>query len=739
MNDSYNLNALPPGSMVQEYKIERVLGAGSFGIVYLAENIYLPETVAIKEFLPSDLAQRGEGATVLPKSSQNQEAYEWALGKFVREARILWELGRPERHPNIVRVSRFHEANGTAYMVMDFEEGESLSDKLEREGTLPESEIRAILFPLLDGIQRVHEESVWHRDIKPANILIRPDGSPVLIDFGAARHEAGGEARSIMEVFTPDYAAPEQVYVMGDLGPWTDVYGLGATIYRAIHGTPPMSASKRALGAEHITAMESGKSKYSSELLQAIDAAIALEPAARPQSVSEWRALLRGEASPARPRAGSDTVLIPGAPATRDVHVGDSQRIGDTRDQGPIERRDTSKGQPSVSGGLRSRTKWLVGIGISAIAAGVLLVVTLLNLFPKDDLPPPAVSRSGGDQSEGDKPPLSPGEEPRLEPTPPKVEDLIARLDPGKKQPPRMEEDQPPPIDREEPTPVELVEIRPVEQAKTALTERVELPFSEQKESPSFEQAEPPPIEQAALPPIKQQEPPPIDRQAIVFQANELTRTLSCADLSTTLSAGDRIRVTGYVEQPADLARLKYALAEIPGVRGVDANVDVYSRPFCEILGTLKQSANLDAASAERPWIVLSKASGDYLEGDFLQLSTTATPAYDGYLYVDFVDPDGNVLHLLPAPGRLNNFVSAGEEVLLGQERQYEIFPPHGYGMIVAISSPSMLFDRNRDQIESVGTYLGDLREKLERLPQDGSRPKAVSTYVMLTTRPRPG
>ena len=144
MDDSYNVNALAPGALIQEFKVVRVLGAGSFGIVYLAENVYFPETVAIKEFLPSQLAQRADGDTVVPHSSETREAYEWALAKFVKEARILWELGHPERHPNIAFVSRFHEANGTAYMVMDFEEGEPLSDKLGRAGTLQEAELKAI-------------------------------------------------------------------------------------------------------------------------------------------------------------------------------------------------------------------------------------------------------------------------------------------------------------------------------------------------------------------------------------------------------------------------------------------------------------------------------------------------------------------------------------------------------------------------------------------------------------------
>ncbi len=145
MPQTLSANALPAGTMIQEYRILDVLGAGSFGIVYKAENLYLDEVVAIKEFLPSDLACRTEGTRVVPLSSSAEEPYLWALRQFLKEAQILWDLARPSRHPNIVRVSRFHEDNGTAYMVMDFEEGRSLAAILEERGRLPEPELRAIL------------------------------------------------------------------------------------------------------------------------------------------------------------------------------------------------------------------------------------------------------------------------------------------------------------------------------------------------------------------------------------------------------------------------------------------------------------------------------------------------------------------------------------------------------------------------------------------------------------------
>jgi serine/threonine protein kinase len=290
MNGIYSKFALPVGTMVQEYRVIEVLGIGNFGIVYKAENKYFSEIVALKEFLPSELAYRLEGEhLVVPLSSETEKAYRWALHKFLEEAKTLRELGSPVQHPNIVRIRQFIEANDTAYMVMDLEEGRPLAKILEERGTLSESEIKDIFSALIDGLARVHGASVWHRDIKPSNILIRPDGSPVLIDFGAARKDISGTERSAMAVFSPAYAAPEQIYPVGDQGPWTDIYGLGATLYRAVIGKNPTNAAGRLQGKTYTPAAEAAGVGYSPALLNAIDAALELYPKDRPQSIGQWR------------------------------------------------------------------------------------------------------------------------------------------------------------------------------------------------------------------------------------------------------------------------------------------------------------------------------------------------------------------------------------------------------------------------------------------------------------------
>jgi serine/threonine protein kinase len=228
--------AIQPGDTIEEFRVVRILGAGNFGIVYAAENIHLDETVAIKEFLPTELARREEDGQIRPLSPSTAEAFRWARERFLQEARTLWGLGHPRPHPSIVRVTRYQEANGSAYMFMEFEHGQPLSELLDQRGTLSYAELRPIIASLLDGLERVHSANILHRDIKPANILIRQDGSPVFIDFGAARNVSLSGETSVFTSFTPRYAAIEQLDQSGKQGPWTDIYALGATLYRAVTG-----------------------------------------------------------------------------------------------------------------------------------------------------------------------------------------------------------------------------------------------------------------------------------------------------------------------------------------------------------------------------------------------------------------------------------------------------------------------------------------------------------------------
>ena len=293
MNEAQQpLNALPQGHRLQEYELVRVLGFGGFCMTYLGFDHNLSKTVAIKEYLPSDIATRTGDNSVVPQASQFQDDFEWGLERFLDEARTLARFD----HRNIIKVYRFFEAHGTAYIVMEYAEGETVSAFLERKGTLKESELKAILYPLLDGLEVVHEADFLHRDIKPGNIIIRDeDNSPVLLDFGSARQAMGAKSRSVTSIITPGYAPIEQYSSRGDQGPWTDIYALGGVCYRALTGEVPDDATDRVRNDPLIPVVECCAGQVSSGFLSAIDWALVVDESDRPQSIGAWRTALEEE------------------------------------------------------------------------------------------------------------------------------------------------------------------------------------------------------------------------------------------------------------------------------------------------------------------------------------------------------------------------------------------------------------------------------------------------------------
>ena len=292
MNDAHHRLALPQGTRIQDFEFHRVLGQGGFGITYLGWNMALDIPVAIKEYLPSDLATREYDLSVVPQSSQAASDFEWGLDRFIDEARILARF----HHPNIVRVHHFFQAHSTAYIVMEYAEGETLSAFLERKGTLTETELKAILYPLLDGLEVVHRADFLHRDIKPGNIIIRDeDNSPVLLDFGSARQAIGTRSRSVTSIITPGYAPIEQYSSRGDQGPWTDIYALGGVCYRALTSEVPDDATERVRNDPLIPVSERCVGQASVGFLSAIDWALQVDEGDRPQSVAAWRVELDRE------------------------------------------------------------------------------------------------------------------------------------------------------------------------------------------------------------------------------------------------------------------------------------------------------------------------------------------------------------------------------------------------------------------------------------------------------------
>lgn len=319
---SRHLDALPTGYLLHWYRIERVLGQGGFGITYLAQDTNLDHAVAIKEYLPVEFTTRAPDLSVWPRFEDLREKYQWGLDRFISEARTLAKFD----HPSIVRVYSVFEANSTAYMVMRYERGENLDAMLERPDTLPERELMGILLPVLDGLAQVHAAGFIHRDIKPDNLYVRADGSPVLIDFGSAR-DTVGTSNTMTILVAPGYAPLEQYYgTPGLQGPWTDIYSLGATMYRVVTGATPMDAIARSRGILGSTqdilkpASEIARTRYSERFLLAIDHALRFDEKERPQTIDEWRRELCGVEPPAPPpaavipadAAGGD---VPGAPA----------------------------------------------------------------------------------------------------------------------------------------------------------------------------------------------------------------------------------------------------------------------------------------------------------------------------------------------------------------------------------------------------------------------------------------
>jgi serine/threonine protein kinase/uncharacterized protein YecT (DUF1311 family) len=311
-----HVHGLAKGTRLNQYEVMNILGAGGFGITYMARDTTLDTTVAIKEYLPGDLAVRQGGSQVTAKSSLSQGDFDWGLDRFLAEARTLAKF----RHPNIVRVNQIFQANNTAYLVMEYAKGQSLDDLLQKNGPISEEQTKEILFPILDGLKRVHEQGFLHRDIKPGNIIIREEGGAVLIDFGAARQAIETKSRAITSIVTEGYAPLEQYDGMGNQGPWTDIYALGAVAYKCLTGNKPPSATLRVRSDPLVPLTIATKGKVSPTFAAAIEAALRVYENLRPQSIADFSAMIAGK-MPVPAAAGADdaTRVVTSEPATQVV------------------------------------------------------------------------------------------------------------------------------------------------------------------------------------------------------------------------------------------------------------------------------------------------------------------------------------------------------------------------------------------------------------------------------------
>lgn len=329
------IDALPAGTALAEYRIESLLGAGGFGLTYLATDQNLKLKVALKEYLPSSIASRGADRSIRPHSDESVPTFQWGKERFLDESRTLASF----RHPAIVRVMRFFEANETAYMVMEFVEGEALPDWTRSRRPLGQGAVSAVILPLLEGLKVIHDAGYLHRDIKPGNIYMRADGSPVLLDFGSARQTM--QQSELTAIVSPGWAPFEQYHAGGKQGPWSDLYAIGGVMYWLITGQKPVEAIARVREDTLAPAAQAAPAgMYTPDFLAAVDWAMHPHEDKRPQSVAALGARLGAAAAnqsdrtvPAAQLAAAEATFIVAAPAQMPTSMPTSMPTGTQLDR----------------------------------------------------------------------------------------------------------------------------------------------------------------------------------------------------------------------------------------------------------------------------------------------------------------------------------------------------------------------------------------------------------------------
>lgn len=386
-----HLYALPSGHHLEEYELQGVLSVDRYGIKYLAAPAGEAEQVAIKEYLPDGIALRQEGVKVTSRSSVAQADFAAGLAQFLDGARIQAHID----HPNLLKLHRWFEANGTGYIVMDYIEGETISALLQRRKTLPEAELRQAALPLLEVLEQMHDLGFLHQEIRSGDIIIRLDGSPLLLEPGLGRRTRGaarqafGEQAKIVDLGAPTagFSPLERYSSSSRLGPWTDIYSLGAVMYHCLAGDPPPDAPSRVVQDELVPATKAGAGRYDQGLLKAIDAALAITPGQRPTSIASWRStFIKAE--------GADK-----ADATRPGHVARgatrvaARGFGRPTARAPGAARETA-GAPVELPGIGA--KWALP---TAAAVAVTALLTWMDVgilrSPQDSDGPPATARIG--------------------------------------------------------------------------------------------------------------------------------------------------------------------------------------------------------------------------------------------------------------------------------------------------------------------------------------------------------
>ncbi|MDH5540149.1 MAG: serine/threonine protein kinase, partial [Rhizobacter sp.] len=365
--------ALPFGHAVQEFVIEALIGEGGFGIVYLAHDKLLGRKVALKEYMPSNLAMRSADRSVAVRSERHRETFELGLRSFVNEAQLLASFD----HPSLVKVYRFWEENGTAYMVMPYYQGPTLKKWLAGLAKPPDERwLLALLAPMIDALEQLHHDHCYHRDIAPDNILLLPlQGTqtgatstvvrPLLLDFGAARRVIGDMTHALTVILKPGYAPIEQYAESAAMkqGPWTDVYALSAVLYTCVTGHAPAPSVSRIIADEMVPAAVAGAGRYTPPFLEAIDAGLVVRPEARPQSMLALRELFAATSHGETTRRRAPKPVEPD-PAHRidPVLAAEQATVA-----APPRRRDAARPAASAPAPPSSRAPLLAGLATAAL------------------------------------------------------------------------------------------------------------------------------------------------------------------------------------------------------------------------------------------------------------------------------------------------------------------------------------------------------------------------------------
>jgi len=626
MDEPFESPPLPPGTRLHSFIIGAPLGRGGVGIVYAAEHEILHETFAIKEFLPNDLARRVAGNRVAALPGK-EKAYAALRRKFLEEGQTLVQLARPHPHPNLVQVTdAFHE-NDTVYLCMRFERGQSLDALVESRGPLGESELMALLLPLLDGLEYAHAHRVWHRDIKPSNILVREDGTPLLIDFGAAHRDRADGVVSVIAQYTPNFAASEQVYG-GTQGPWTDIYCLAATLYYVVTGHPPPSRLR--------PGWRSQCPGYSRRFLDALEAGLQFDPERRPETVASWRSLFMA--------SEDDPGLIsqrPSDPEEQKTQVLDQDVLIQRPSQG-------TSGVTTVLSGLEpalgpaaeqrhpqpaSRSRrwiWVAGLSVPLLLGG-LVVGSLMDhwLNPSPERPTSLSVESSSD---------------------------IMRFG-----------------------------------------ERLDL------------------------------------------------AGLECAHVKLFPIGERAIGLSGYLRDAQQLTALLERVRTLaPGLE-VERRELAFASPFCDLLGVTNALAPASDRYPGMPIVRFNNPDRIYQEDQYLALDVFNPGAKGGYLYLDFIDSDHQVVHLFPSMALPDNFIPPGSLRQIGARDDaacarepdacFVISRPHGNNLILALWSETPILPGWRSpQSEPLIGYLAVLRTALDSQPISSSSQRAISYHFFTTT-----